>query len=156
MLRETGTMNENSTPQQYSPRAAHPSGPSVFHTLQARDAPALIDFCTSVLGFVLAARYDDGDRVAHAELRWPEGYGGVMLGSFDETREWSREPGTAGAYVVVADVEALYRRVVERGAEVVRALSDMDYGSREFAVRDPEGNLWSFGTYAGAPLPSEA
>ncbi len=26
-------------------------------------------------------------------------------------------------------------------------LEDMDYGSREYSVRDPEGNLWSFGTY---------
>ena len=27
------------------------------------------------------------------------------------------------------------------------ALTDLDYGSRDFSVRDPEGNLWSFGTY---------
>ena len=27
------------------------------------------------------------------------------------------------------------------------ALHDTDYGSRDFACRDPEGNLWSFGTY---------
>jgi len=27
-------------------------------------------------------------------------------------------------------------------------LTDTDYGSRDFAVRDPEGNIWSFGTYA--------
>ena len=26
-------------------------------------------------------------------------------------------------------------------------LTDTDYGSRDFSVRDPEGNLWSFGTY---------
>ena len=26
-----------------------------------------------------------------------------------------------------------------------------DYGSRDFAVRDPEGNRWSFGTYRGEP-----
>jgi hypothetical protein len=24
---------------------------------------------------------------------------------------------------------------------------DTDYGSRDFTVRDPEGNLWAFGTY---------
>jgi uncharacterized glyoxalase superfamily protein PhnB len=36
-------------------------------------------------------------------------------------------------------------------AEVrVRELTDQDYGSREFAARDPEGNLWSFGTYRPA------
>ncbi|HEX4730243.1 MAG TPA: hypothetical protein VH299_03185 [Solirubrobacterales bacterium] len=27
-------------------------------------------------------------------------------------------------------------------------------GSRDFIARDPEGNLWSFGTYAGAPRTS--
>ena len=33
------------------------------------------------------------------------------------------------------------------GAEIVMDLHDTDYGSREYMVRDPEGNLWSFGTY---------
>jgi uncharacterized glyoxalase superfamily protein PhnB len=28
-------------------------------------------------------------------------------------------------------------------------LRDEDYGSRGFTVRDPEGILWSFGTYPG-------
>ncbi|MFD5397144.1 VOC family protein [Streptomyces sp. NPDC127097] len=37
------------------------------------------------------------------------------------------------------------------GAEIIEELSDTDYGSREFGVRDPEGNLWSFGTYRGEP-----
>ncbi len=26
-------------------------------------------------------------------------------------------------------------------------LHNTDYGSRDFACRDPEGNLWSFGTF---------
>ena len=42
-------------------------------------------------------------------------------------------------------------RVVDRGAEVVRPLAGTDYGANEFAVRDPEGNLWSFGDYSGEP-----
>jgi uncharacterized glyoxalase superfamily protein PhnB len=25
--------------------------------------------------------------------------------------------------------------------------TDLDYGSRDFSVRDPEGHVWSFGTY---------
>lgn len=32
-------------------------------------------------------------------------------------------------------------------AQAVRPLVDQDYGSREYSARDPEGNLWSFGTY---------
>ena len=29
----------------------------------------------------------------------------------------------------------------------VSEITDTDYGSRDFTVRDPEGNLWAFGTY---------
>ncbi len=36
-----------------------------------------------------------------------------------------------------------------RGVPV--APHDTDYGSRDFAARDPEGNRWSFGTYRGEP-----
>jgi uncharacterized glyoxalase superfamily protein PhnB len=48
---------------------------------------------------------------------------------------------------VVPDVDARYERARAAGAEIVMPPQDLDYGSREFAVRDPEGNLWSFGTY---------
>lgn len=37
-----------------------------------------------------------------------------------------------------------------RGAEVVMGLTDQPYGSREFAVTDPEGDVWSVGTYRPA------
>lgn len=37
------------------------------------------------------------------------------------------------------------------GAEITADLHVTDYGSRDFAARDPEGNRWSFGTYPGAP-----
>jgi uncharacterized glyoxalase superfamily protein PhnB len=30
-------------------------------------------------------------------------------------------------------------------------MEDADYGSTGFTMRDPEGNLWSFGTYRGEP-----
>jgi uncharacterized glyoxalase superfamily protein PhnB len=32
---------------------------------------------------------------------------------------------------------------------VLRPLNETDYGSREFAFTDPEGNAWSVGTYRG-------
>jgi uncharacterized glyoxalase superfamily protein PhnB len=30
---------------------------------------------------------------------------------------------------------------------VVRNPEDTDYGSRQFVVEDPDGNVWSFGTW---------
>jgi uncharacterized glyoxalase superfamily protein PhnB len=58
-------------------------------------------------------------------------------------------PGNDAVYGVCDDPDALFERATAAGAEVVRGLKDEDYGSRGFTVRDPEGNLWSFGTYAG-------
>ena len=60
-----------------------------------------------------------------------------------------REVGatTAGVYVVVEDVDAHHARAAAAGAEIVRGPEDTSYGSREYLARDPEGHLWSFGTY---------
>jgi uncharacterized glyoxalase superfamily protein PhnB len=55
--------------------------------------------------------------------------------------------------VVTDDPDAVHRRATDAGAEIIRELSETDYGSREFALRDPEGNGWSFGTYRGEAAP---
>jgi uncharacterized glyoxalase superfamily protein PhnB len=52
-----------------------------------------------------------------------------------------------GLYVYVEDLDAHCRRAKATGAEIVRDLEDTPYGSREYSARDPEGHLWSFGTY---------
>jgi uncharacterized glyoxalase superfamily protein PhnB len=54
---------------------------------------------------------------------------------------------TISLYITVPDPDAHHAIAREAGATVVRELEDTDYGSREYSVRDPEGNLWSFGTY---------
>jgi uncharacterized glyoxalase superfamily protein PhnB len=126
--------------------------PAVWPTLQARDAPALIDFLVDVVGFRRTVVYGDGDRVDHAQLDWPEG-GGVMLGTHKPEGRWHREPGTFGCYVVTAHVDALYEKVRAAGATILMEITDQDYGSRDFIMADPEGNHWCFGTYAGEPAP---
>lgn len=125
--------------------------PTVWPVLRAHDAHALIDFLERALGFTRAAVFTDGDRVVHAQLAWPEG-GGVMLAAHEPGGEWRREPGSAGMYVVTDRVDELWERARAAGAEVLRELADQDYGNREFAIRDPEGNLWSFGPYRGEPV----
>jgi uncharacterized glyoxalase superfamily protein PhnB len=42
--------------------------------------------------------------------------------------------------------DALHERAVAAGAETVMGLTDQEDGSREFAARDLEGNVWCFGT----------
>lgn len=126
--------------------------PQVWPTLRARNAPALIRFLVDAFGFEETVVYTDGDLVAHAQLSWPPG-GGVMLGSARPggADPWALEPGTFGAYVVTDDPDGLHARAVAAGAEITAELHDTDYGSRDFAALDPEGNRWSFGTYRGEP-----
>lgn len=127
--------------------------PQVWPALRARDARSLIRFLVDAFGFTETVVYGDGDRVDHAELAWPPG-GGIMLGSAPAAAndEWSPDPGSFGVYAVTDEPDALFARATAAGAEVVRELKDTDYGSREFAVKDPEGNRWSFGNYRGAPV----
>ncbi|TDD66953.1 VOC family protein [Actinomadura rubrisoli] len=57
------------------------------------------------------------------------------------------KPGTSALYVAVDDPDAHYARAKAAGAEIFREPADQDYGSREYAALDPEGNEWYFGTY---------
>lgn len=127
--------------------------PSVWPGLLCTDAPAVIRFLVEAFGFVetIVVPGEREDQVMHAEVRWPEG-GIVMIGSDDRMGEFAghNRPGANSMYVVTDHPDALFKRATEAGAEVVRELRDEDYGSRGFTVRDPEGNLWSFGTYRGS------
>lgn len=121
---------------------------TVWPTLHYDDAKAAIRLISDVFGFreTLTVPDADGD-IVHAELRWPEG-GGVMLGS---TKHCKLTSGTVSLCVVSDEVDAVYERVRAAGVDISEDLHDTDYGSHTFTARDLEGNLWTFGTYRGAP-----
>lgn len=54
---------------------------------------------------------------------------------------------TQSCYVVVADIDQAYDRAVGAGADIALPLQSDGLGRRGFSCRDPEGHLWSFGTY---------
>jgi uncharacterized glyoxalase superfamily protein PhnB len=119
-----------------------------YPALRYNDAREAIDWLSEALGFETAMVVDgEGDReIAHAELRL--GSGMIMLGSESSSADkWGAHAGQSWIYVAVDDADALYERAKGAGAEVVMEPTDTDYGSRDFAIRDPEGNLWNFGTY---------
>ena len=75
-----------------------------------------------------------------------------MVGSVHEGDFKLVPPEEAGSmtgliYIRVGDIDAHYQRATSAGAVIVRELKETDYGSREYAARDPEGHVWSFGTY---------
>jgi uncharacterized glyoxalase superfamily protein PhnB len=120
--------------------------------LHYEDASAALDWLTEAFGFQRSAVHEGSDgTIAHAEMRVGDGM--IMLGSATENDLGMKTPKELGAvnqgiYVIVDDgIDTHYERARGAGAEIVRALHDTDYGSRDYVARDPEGNLWSFGTY---------
>ena len=131
------------------------TGSTIIPSLRYRDALAAIDWLTRALGFQKNAVYmGPNNTVAHAQLTF--GNGMIMLGSVDNGGETARfmiqpdEVGlreTKGIYLVVSDADAVHATAKAASAEMVLDIRDMDYGGRAFTCRDPEGHLWSIGTY---------
>ena len=118
----------------------------MYPGMRYADAPAALRWMTEVLGAEEQLVVPDGELFAHAEIRF--GGGVLMFGSETSGRELFRRPaGTGHVYIAVDDVDALHARVAAAGGDIMLGLTDTDYGSRDFAVRDPEGNHWYFGTY---------
>lgn len=124
---------------------------TMFPFLRYKDAKAAITWLCDAFGFERLAVYESGDYVDHAELAFGDSV--VMLGSKRDggpiTMLSPDQAGgvTAGIYVAVSDADQHHNRALAAGARIVRPLEDQDYGSRDYSCLDPEGNLWSFGTY---------
>ena len=121
---------------------------SIHTTLRYDDPRAAIDFLTAALGFrELHAYTDDTGTIVHAELAWDDGDDTAVLALGARKAGDPFDTGRAVLYLTCDDPDALHDRAVAAGARVVMGLTDQDYGSREFAVTDQEGNVWSLGTY---------
>jgi uncharacterized glyoxalase superfamily protein PhnB len=124
------------------------STPAFYPGLHFRDADAGMEWLEQVLGCERREEHrDDGGRVVHAELDFRGAV--VMLSSAGAGREPFRSlpPGGRLVYCALDEVDSLYERARAAGADVAVEITNTDYGSRDFTLRDPEGNLWAFGTY---------
>jgi uncharacterized glyoxalase superfamily protein PhnB len=126
---------------------------TIIPALRYRDAAAAIEWLCKAFGFEKQAVYaGDNGVIEHAQLTF--GNGMIMLGSArdNEYGRFFRTPQdaggvTQGAYLVVDDADAHYAQAKAIGAEIVLDIKTQDYGGRDYTCRDPEGHVWTFGTY---------
>ncbi len=127
---------------------------NIIPCLRYRDAPRAIEWLCQAFGFEKHLVVPgEGNTIHHAQLTL--GGGMVMLGSAltSEYGDLVRQPDeldgkeTQSPYVVIADVDAHYRRAKAAGAEIVLDIEDKDYGGRGYTCRDVEGHVWNFGSY---------
>ena len=120
---------------------------SIYPVLKYSDAPAAIDFLERAFGFQRHAVHEgEAGAIVHGELRFGDQV--VMVSSASAGNPvYDQGLGRTTVYVAVDEVDTLHDTAKAAGAEIVLAPTDQDYGSRDFSARDPEGNIWSFGTY---------
>ena len=116
------------------------------------DPDASLAFYRDVLGFEVL------NDVGYGGMRWitmrPSGQTGASIvleppaadpGVTDDERTVIAEmmaKGTySGALLATDDLNATFERVEAANADVVQEPMDQDWGVRDFAVRDPAGNL---------------
>jgi uncharacterized glyoxalase superfamily protein PhnB len=112
------------------------------------DAAAAIEWLKQAFGAEeVGVHKDDDGKVVHMELSFE---GAIVMGGSRGIGELAgrvQSGGPAFVYLIVADPDAHHERARAARAEIVIPLRDEDYGSRGYSALDPEGNVWSFGTY---------
>ncbi len=117
--------------------------------LSIRNAAAALEFYKKAFGAVEVSRLNQPDgRIGHAEISI-EGARVMLADEFPEMGFQS--PQTLGGSTVhinlnVPGVDALARRAVDAGIEVVRPVEDQFYGARSGQFRDPFGYVWTIST----------
>ncbi len=128
--------------------------PEGFHTvtpyLLVPDIPAIIDFLKKVFNAKETYRSTTPDGlVNHASVRI--GNSMVMIGA--ARGKW--QPETVTLYVYLEDMDSVYLRAVDGGAESLQEPKTQIYGDRTAALKDPAGNKWYIAAHVEDVRPDE-
>ena len=116
------------------PVVAAPEFEGISPWFPVSDVTAAVAFYRESLGFDLGWIW--GDPPTHAN---------VCRGAIDiSLMQKPSETGTGEAYVALRGVDAYYKELQARHVQVGE-LDDREYGMRDFALVDPDGNRLVFG-----------
>lgn len=107
----------------------------VFHV---SDIDRSVAFYCEQLGFNVDFKYGE-----------PATYAGLSLGSIylhiSSMYPYKNNTGHGNIYMMFDEVDTLYDRLVQSGVEFNCGIADRDYGLRDFAIKDPDGNQIGIG-----------
>jgi hypothetical protein len=75
----------------------------------------------------------------------------IMIGEESEMAKAT----TSSLYLYVPDVDSVYQRAIKAGGNSIMEPTDMFYGDRSGAVKDPSGNSWFIATHKEDVAPQE-
>jgi uncharacterized glyoxalase superfamily protein PhnB len=126
----------------------------IVPAIRYRDPVTMVNWLCLAFGFERqqVVTGEDGSFV-QAALRFGEGIvivGAVRGSPYDSLMVQPDEIGgleTQSCYLPVLDADSHYARAKVAGAEIVFDLEEDGEGGRGYTCRDPEGHIWSFGTF---------
>ena len=89
----------------------------------------------------------DGNGIMHVMMKI--GDSNIMMADA-WPNHWEQGPikgSTASLWLYVDDCDALYKRALDAGCEVVEPIMDAFWGDRNGKVRDPFGHCWSISSH---------
>ncbi|NOX43087.1 MAG: VOC family protein [Gammaproteobacteria bacterium] len=104
--------------------------------LPVKDVKETARFYEEKLGFIIDIIWENPNYACVSR-------GGVVL-EFGEGRP--EHVGSGVCYIHVKNAEKIYQRYKEQGLNIVGDLEDREYGSKDFRIRDNNGNLLIFGS----------
>ena len=126
----------------------------IIPTLRYQDPNTAAQWLCDILGFEKHLVHpEDGARIIHAQLT--RGDDMIMLGGTRDD-EFDRHVILASSienkssqspYIIVDDVKSLYEHCKKNDVEIAYEFRKEEYGGESFSCKDPEGNLWNFGSY---------
>ena len=117
---------------------------SVMPALKVGEMESAVRFYTERLGFSIAWRVPGDGGGENCMLQ--AGQVAVLLST--STHLGASPQFTGTIYFDVDDVDGLWD-AIRLTADVVWPISDMEYGTREFGVRDPDGYVLAFAEQRG-------
>ena len=122
--------------------------------LTVKDPSASIEFYERAFGFSTRGSMPGPDgKIVHAGMNWNDGV--IMFGAEAAFGGTCRAPVTSGVespialYVYCDDVDALFARATEAGAQAVLPPQNQFWGDRMCRLIDPDGYAWCFATHVG-------
>ena len=128
--------------------------PTVTSSIVYDDARRGLKWATDVLGLRMKSLYETPDgKIAFAELVWRTGI--IFISDRPSADNPWAKVSIASLALVAEDAKAVlqvYERAMTANADIVRPVHvartpAFPEGSTQFDLRDPEGNLWTVGTF---------
>ena len=134
-------MNGNSPGSESSAGLADASlqGRTLDVSLTVKDLATSLAWYHDVVGFPIEQRHEREGKLIAVALT--AGTGRILIGQDDGAKGWDRIKGEGFSLQITTDqsIDAVAKRIQERGGRLESEPADMPWGPRMFRLKDPDG-----------------